>query len=544
MALHFRHLKRKVAKLDELQQSDRTDIDALTQSKQNALSTGLGLRLLPSGKIEIIASDANLGTQLAKNEKLKTGLKVPVAIEWNDTENGLVLKDAAGNVIDEVANVAQADSLVNAWSDIIALQKMSLFWFNSGHSIGIRDGNNTEITKVSNVARYSDVETLQQNTEELIDDLAVHVKDADYGAQSALSMAQALEKRAAALEMALDIAASWNPEITSMQSLHQNDTDIVRFPKVKTSAVTTMQSAFDGASNLESVADLDSSACTNFNFMFVNCRSLKKLPMLDTSKGTSAANMFEGCHEITDIPAYDFHNVQDNGWGFMANCRKLKKITPQLDFSGVRTRGFENAFAGCHELEEVTPFITPNVPWTAKGMFGKCRKLKAVPTLDWSKCKSLTGTFGSNDGDGTYGYGCTALTVIPPIDAPLNTSLHRTFEGCRELLRVEGIDFAKADNVYRLFYACYKLQYIKILNFGGSMESIGEMANICFRDTKWGQGGDENRQSLVDTLLTDSYDRTAAGWTPLTVPLGSAILARLTDEEKAAITAKGFTLTT
>lgn len=58
----------------------------------------------------------------------------------------------------------------------------------------------------------------------------------------------------------------------------------------------------------------------------------------------------------------------------------------------------------------------------------------------------------------------------------------------------------------------------------------------------WGDGSEENRRSLVDSLLTYSYDRAAAGWSAATVALSETVKARLTDEEIAAITAKGYTI--
>ncbi len=87
--------------------------------KQDRLTAGLGLRLLTSGKIEIVPTDHNLGAQLAKNEKLVEGLSGRLGA---------------------------------------ALDGIELFWFNSGHSIGLRDASGKQVAKVSNVARFSDIE--------------------------------------------------------------------------------------------------------------------------------------------------------------------------------------------------------------------------------------------------------------------------------------------------------------------------------------------------------------------------------------------------
>lgn len=68
-------------------------------------------------------------------------------------------------------------------------------------------------------------------------------------------------------------------------------------------------------------------------------------------------------------------------------------------------------------------------------------------------------------------------------------------------------------------------------------------ASINFRGcTSWGTGSQENRQSLIDTLITYSYDRIANGLNPVTIQLSAATIELLTDEEIATINNKGYTL--
>ena len=50
------------------------------------------------------------------------------------------------------------------------------------------------------------------------------------------------------------------------------------------------------------------------------------------------------------------------------------------------------------------------------------------------------------------------------------------------------------------------------------------------------------RQSLVDTLITYSYDRATAGYSACSVNLSTDTKALLTQDEIAQITAKGYTL--
>ena len=50
------------------------------------------------------------------------------------------------------------------------------------------------------------------------------------------------------------------------------------------------------------------------------------------------------------------------------------------------------------------------------------------------------------------------------------------------------------------------------------------------------------RQSLIDTLITYSYDRATAGYSTCTVKLHADTKALLTQDEIAQMTAKGYTL--
>ena len=50
------------------------------------------------------------------------------------------------------------------------------------------------------------------------------------------------------------------------------------------------------------------------------------------------------------------------------------------------------------------------------------------------------------------------------------------------------------------------------------------------------------RQSVIDTLITYSYDRATAGYSTCTVTLHADTKALLTEDEIAQITAKGYTI--
>ena len=82
-----------------------------------------------------------------------------------------------------------------------------------------------------------------------------------------------------------------------------------------------------------------------------------------------------------------------------------------------------------------------------------------------------------------------------------------------------------------------------IKNFGTASGFTGFNSKYA---TAWGVANDtvpDARQSLVDTLLTYSFDRATAEYTNCTVTLSAATSAVLTEAEKTAITAKGYILT-
>jgi hypothetical protein len=133
------------------------------------------------------------------------------------------------------------------------------------------------------------------------------------------------------------------------------------------------------------------------------------------------------------------------------------------------------------------------------------------------------------------------LTYINKLYTSNITVMAKMFYNCTNLQKIEELDIINCNNMYDMFNGCTKLSVMTLKNFG--TQSSIDLRGYVFGKTKWGQGSDEARQSLVDSLLTYSFDRATAGYASLTVQLPSASLALLTDTEKAAITAKGYTLT-
>lgn len=105
---------------------------------------------------------------------------------------------------------------------------------------------------------------------------------------------------------------------------------------------------------------------------------------------------------------------------------------------------------------------------------------------------------------------------------------------------VTGIDFTSA-KIATAWPFGLTFAYLDIVNLGKAAEATSFQLN----STNWGNDAEWRgaRKSLTDTLITNSFDRTAAGYQPVTIELSAYTFGLLTEQEKATISAKGFTLT-
>lgn len=93
----------------------------------------------------------------------------------------------------------------------------------------------------------------------------------------------------------------------------------------------------------------DTANVTDMNHMFSNCTNLTTIPALDTSKATNMSGMFSSCTNLTTIPALDTTKVTDMKSMFY-DCEKLTTI-PELDVSGVNN--MDRIFFNCSNLTEI-----------------------------------------------------------------------------------------------------------------------------------------------------------------------------------------------
>lgn len=212
----------------------------------------------------------------------------------------------------------------------------------------------------------------------------------------------------------------------------------------------------------------------------------KFCPKFDISNETKIGSTFYSCANLISIPLLDTAKAVDANLMFY-NCKSLITI-PLIDTSSVTNMS---------------------------SMFNTCSSLLSIPKLNTSKVTKTSLCF----------YKCQALTFIPAIDTSSVTDAGSMFNTCESLITVPQLDFSSLTNANLMFYRCSALTTL-----GGF---LGLKADLDLSSsTKL------THDSLMN-VINKAADVTSS---PKTLTLGSTNLAKLTTDEKAIATNKGWTL--
>ena len=164
------------------------------------------------------------------------------------------------------------------------------------------------------------------------------------------------------------------------------------------------------------------------------------------------------------------------------------------------------------------------------GMFSVCNALTSLDlsSFDTSKVTDMSGMFSV----------CNALTSLDlsSFDTSKVTSMELMFNSCSKLpsLNLSSFDTSSVTTMYNMFKNCTSLT---TLILGPNFFKTPNVTSVDFSySTKW------TNDTVVTSLVTNSYDRATAGLSTMTLLLSAETKAALTDEQKATITAKGYTI--
>ena len=182
-------------------------------------------------------------------------------------------------------------------------------------------------------------------------------------------------------------------------------------------------------------------------------------------------------------------------------------------------------------------------------MFYGCSNLLSIPQLDTSKVTDMSYMF----------YDCNKLTTIPQLNTSNVTNLNSIFQDCGNLLSIPQLDTSNVTNISYMFQGCIYLRSIPLLDCS-KVKSAYDILNPSYYGDQVHltyMGGFKNLKVNLDiqkapnltvqslmNVINNLYDFRANGEsTTKTLTLGTTNLNKLTDEQKAVATNKGWSLT-
>ena len=266
---------------------------------------------------------------------------------------------------------------------------------------------------------------------------------------------------------------------------------------------TSFENMFRDCTALEEAPELDTSESTNFKGMFWNTKAVKEVPPYDTAKGTDFSDMFRGS-TIEDSPQFDTSKGQ-SFYRMFASANYLASL-PKLDTT--ESKNFGYMFNYCRRMvnEEEVVYEAGKCQ-NFSFMFNYCESMRVAPIMNTWNGRAFAYMF----------YNCSSLVTIPKL------YLSNTVE-----------QYYDENNMAT--YACFYNAFSGCTN----LENIAIQGNIChniaFYDCK--KLTHESLMSIINALAHLSSSSKVYRY----CQLGSANLAKLTDDEKAIATNKGWTL--
>ena len=112
------------------------------------------------------------------------------------------------------------------------------------------------------------------------------------------------------------------------------------------------------------------------------------------------------------------------------------------------------------------------------------------------------------------------------------------FSGCSSLTAIPQFDTSSVTNMSSIFGST---GLSNLTDFGG-FKNLGMAKSLSSPSSNFLTHASNLTHESLMNVINNLYDRKSAGYSNLTIDFGSTNLAKLTDEEKAIATNKGWTL--
>lgn len=224
---------------------------------------------------------------------------------------------------------------------------------------------------------------------------------------------------------------------------------------------------------------------------------------------------------------------------------KIEEIVPSTTptvkelFDSKKTCYYEfyKATLTTNELNSLLKYNDTENVTNMSAMFSDCNNITTIPVLDTSKVTDMSNMFRNNNrlasipvldtGNVTnmsYMFSsCSSLTTIPILDTSNVNNMNYMFRYCSSLSELPALDVSNVTSTTNMFSGCSSLKSILMtgmkVNFDISSSTRFERSDLV---------------TILNNLATVTTTRT--------LTMGATNLAKLTDEDKAIATNKGWTL--
>lgn len=198
-----------------------------------------------------------------------------------------------------------------------------------------------------------------------------------------------------------------------------------------------------------------------------------------------------------------------------------------LKFDTSSITNFQNFFYGCKNLAVIPEIDTSNATMVSY-MFSGCGNLLTIPELDFSNVTSSMYLFQS----------CANLKRLPNLNLINNTSLNYTFYGCNSLVSIGEIRCDSVTSISTVF----GYSDISSLTYIGGLKNLGMKSSVSGTNSSFLTRLPNLTHESAVNIINSLYDRASAGYSVLTLQFNAKTRSKLTDEEIAIATNKGWTI--
>ena len=177
------------------------------------------------------------------------------------------------------------------------------------------------------------------------------------------------------------------------------------------------------------------------------------------------------------------------------------------------------------------PTIDTSNVTNMRSMFYQCDSLTTMPQLNTNNVTNMRTMF----------YQCNLLTTIPQLDTSKVTDMQSMFNYCESLTTVPQLDASKVISIHFMFAQNRNLTNLGgLLNLGQAYLTT-ENANDYNYELDLNMSPKLTHESLMN-VINGLYDIKTKGCNTQSLRLGSTNIAKLTSEEIAIATNKGWTV--